>query len=221
MAISEQRICDVVATSPEAEDILEDAGIDYWFGWERMLGAACAAANVDTDVLAGRLSSCRPCAISEPPSSLAKLLRESEDQWKVTLAPAIRTALISAAALHGGREDVASQRLHALEAALAKHMETSRTLLLAAEAIEQGRAGSVDRETIRSLRLEHLDFARIANDLRDEAARLAPDDAAANLVAALRVVIRETHRHLKVAYNFILPQVVKAAAPRPLVCEPW
>jgi iron-sulfur cluster repair protein YtfE (RIC family) len=222
MVTEEKRICDVVAGSPEAEDVLEDAGIDYWFGWEQMLGAACGAANVNPDELARRLVSCRPsAAVESQPATLARLLADSDEQWRATLAPAIATALAAAARVTSQRGDVAIRLLKELQVALERHMTTSQLLLVAAEAIEQAQAGSVDQKTLRSLRLEHLDFARLASGLRAEAVRLASDAEAGELVAAMRTVIRETHRHLKVAYNFILPRLVPAAVARPVAGEPW
>ena len=68
------------------------------------------------------------------------------------------------------------------------------------------------------LRLEHLDLARIARDLRAYAETSGIDD---DLTDALRNVIHEVHHHLMVAYNFILPRLVTAAAARPVACEPW
>ena len=218
MAIADNRICDLIAVSPAAEEVLEDAGIDYWFGWERPLRVACEAARVDVDELAIRLSSCRPCAlVGSQPAKLAMLLRDSEQQWSAQLAPAIAKALV----LAGSHHPTATRLLKELQTALGRHMKTSRSLQPAADDIERAKAGSVDRETIRSFRLDHLDLARIAADLRTEAGRLSRDGSAAALADAVRIVIRETHRHIKLAHNFILPRMVAAAVARSVECEAW
>lgn len=218
MTLADNRLCDLVAVSPAAEEVLEDAGIDYWFGWERPLRVACEAAHIDVDELSARLSSCRPSAlIGSQPAKLVMLLRDSDEQWRAQLAPAIAKALV----LAGNRHPTTTRLLKELQTALNRHMKTSRSLEPAADDIEQAQAGSVDRETIRSFRLDHLDLARIAADLREEAARLRADAGTAALADALRIVIRETHRHIKVAHNFILPRLVAAAVARSVVCEPW
>jgi iron-sulfur cluster repair protein YtfE (RIC family) len=223
MEIEDKKICDVIAGSPEAEDILENAGVDYWFRWKRMLRPACQAAHVDPDEVAARLVSCPPRPGGESqPATLAALLRDSDQQWRQRIAPAITAVVTAAARLTGGRAAGATRLLGELQRQLEQHMATSRSLLPAADAIERGQAGILDCETLRTFRLEHLEFARIARDLRAEADRLAADADAAELVAAMRTVIREIHRHNKVGYNFILPRLVAAAAARPLAAgEPW
>ena len=222
MKIEDKRICDVIDGSAEAEDILEEAGVDYWFGWERMLRPACEAANVDPDDLAARLISCRPTAGGEPqPATLGELLRQSDQQWRERLAPAIASVVAAGAGLRAGRSEGATRLLLDLQKQLERHLAASRALLPVAGAIEEGQAGSVGRESIRAFRLEHLDFARMARDLGQEADRLAADADLAEVVSAMRTVIREIHRHIKVGYNFILPRLVAAAGARQVAFEPW
>ncbi|MBV9067962.1 MAG: hypothetical protein JO093_11070 [Acidobacteria bacterium] len=214
--VAEQRVCDVIAGFPDAEDVLEQAGVDYWFGLDEILGAACEAADADPNDVASRLGACRPCAQGDsPPVSLAALLRESDAQWRERLAPAIAKAGAIAALRH----PALSRLLQQLKKRLEVHTATSHSLLPAAEAIERGEAGVLEQKTLRTLRLEHLELARLARDLRAYADRSDIDDAA--LTEALRGVIHEVHHHLMVAYNFILPRLVAAAVARPVACEPW
>jgi len=80
----------------------------------------------------------------------------------------------------------------------------------------------VGRETLRILRLEHLDLAAMARDLRAESDRLPREGDAAELRATLRTVTREIHRHIKVAYNAILPRLIPAVTARAIRrSEPW
>jgi iron-sulfur cluster repair protein YtfE (RIC family) len=221
METGDKKVCDVIASSPDAEDVLENAGVDYWFGWDRKLGQACEAANVDPDELASRLVSGRPCAHSEPrPAKLAALLKESDAQWIQRIAPSIAAA-VAAARLRKERGDGAARLLNELEIHFEQHMATSESLMPMADSIEHGEAGIVGLVTLRTLRLEHLEFARIASGLRAEAERLGADADVAELVAAMRTVIREIHRHIRVAHNFILPRLVAAATTRPVAFEPW
>jgi len=213
--VEEQRVCDVIAGFADAEDVLEQAGVDYWFGSDETLGAACEAARADPKEVASRLAGCQLCAHSgSPPASLAALLRESDEQWRGRLAPAIARAI----AIAEMRRPAISRLVQELKRRIEQHMATSRSLLPAAEAIERGEAGVLHPRTLRMLRLEHLDLARIARDLRAYAETSGIDD---DLTDALRNVIHEVHHHLMVAYNFILPRLVTAAAARPVACEPW
>ena len=219
MDIEDRRECDVIAGSADAEDFLENAGVGYWLGRDRVLGPACEAANVDRDEVAYRVASCRPCKHGEPrPARLAALLRESDNQWIQLLAPAIAAA-VSAAQLTKGRHR-ATRLLSELQGQFEQHMATSESLMPMADSIEHGDGGIVGLVTLRSLRLEHLDLARIARDLGAEAERIEADADVAELVAALRTVIREIHHHIKIAYNFILPRLVAAATARPVAWEP-
>jgi iron-sulfur cluster repair protein YtfE (RIC family) len=212
--VAEQRVGDVIAGFPDAEDVLEQAGVDYWFGLDEMLGAACEAAHADQGEIASRLAACHPGAHNDStPATLAALLRESNEQWSERLAPAIERAI----SIAGTRSQAVSRLLQELKKRLEIHMATSRSLLPAAEAIERGEAGVLHPKTLRTLRLEHLDLARIARDLR----AYASEANGADLTDALRSVIRGVHHHLMVAYNFILPRLVTAAVARPVVCEPW
>src|ERR1051325_3865495 len=160
-------------------------------------------------------------AADKQPATLATLLNESHAQWKAQLAPACAEPRAAAAKLPDHRGDTANRLLKSLLLSLTRHMTTSRTLLESAEAIEEARPGSVDRQTLRVLRLEHLDFARIAGDLDREVRRLEGAADAAELYAALRAVICETHRHIEVAHTFILPRLGPAVRVRSVMCEPW
>jgi iron-sulfur cluster repair protein YtfE (RIC family) len=219
MEIEDKRVCDVIAGSADAEDFLENAGVGYWLGRDRKPGPACEAANVDPDEVASRLVSRRPCKHGEPrPAKLAALLRESDAQWRQRLAPAI-VAAVNAARLTKGRHR-ATRLLAELLGHSEQHMATSESLLPMADSIEHGEGGIVGLVTLRTLRLEHVDLARIARDLRAEVERLEADADVADLVAAIRVVIREIHHHIKIAYNFILPRLVAAATAGPVAFEP-
>lgn len=215
--IETQRVCDVIAGFPDAEDVLEQAGVDYWFGGDEILGVACKDAHADPAEVVSRIAACCPCARGDSPSAtLAALLRESDEQWRQRLAPAIETALTTARIRS---HPAASGPLRELKKRLEHHMATSHSLLPAAEAIGRGEAGVFDPTTLRALRLEHLDLARLVRDLRAYAEASGANDA--DLADVLRGVIHEVHHHLMMAYNIILPQLVTAAAGRPVAYEPW
>lgn len=222
MEIESRRICDLVADCPEAEDILENAGVDYWFGWERTLQAACEAANVDPKKVIVELEACPRSIAGEPqPVDFATLLRESDQIWLDRLSPAIAAALNAASTLKGERVRETTDLIGELQEQLARHMASSAALLPLADAIERRQASAVSRETVRKFRLDHLEFARIARDLRGNVEELQADTNAQTLALALRTVIREIHHHIKLAYNFILPRLVAAAPARTVAAEPW
>jgi hypothetical protein len=222
MEIEDRRICDVIARLPEAEEILENAGVDYWFGWERKFRGACEAAHIDPHALAGRMIDCPPGTDSEPrATTLTGLLLESNDHWARRLLPAIDAACASFAGGADGAGERAAALLCELRRELGAHMEASRSLLSIAAAIDAGQPALVNRRTVRSLQLKHLELSRIAQDLKDEASRMTSQPALTGPAVAIRTVVREVHRHLKVAYNFILPRLVPAVAARVVACEPW
>jgi len=215
--VVEERVGEVIAGFPAGEDILERAGVDYWFRSDETLGAACAASHVDPYEIASRLAVCHPCAQGDlPAASLAALLRESDGQWRQRLAPAIEAGIASAS-LRGCT--AITRLLHELKKRSEKHAATSRSLLPVADAIERGEPGILHQKTLRTLRLEHLELARIARDLRAHANASPADEA--DLADALRRAIREIQHHLMVSYNLILPRLVAATAAKAVVCEPW
>src|ERR1043165_5881190 len=167
MNVQDQRICDIVAASPDAEDVLDDAGVDYWFGWERPLRSACDAAHVDSEALQARLPACSiggPCEAR--PATLFALLRESDEQWSSHLEPAITAAFESVSTLGGRRGHAATRLLGELRARLESHMQVSRSLQASADAIDRGTKDVITKEMLRDLRLGHLAFIGIADDLR-------------------------------------------------------
>ena len=219
----DQRICDVVAACPNAEELFEACGVDYWFGWERDLRSACKAANVDAGELAAHLVPCAGSAASQAaPPLLMTVLENLEQQTTVEIFPAIEQAFGKADALLGERRERLRTLLARIRVRVESHDELSRELLAVASAIDQKKADAfVDPSLIRLLRLDHLELAELSRQLVEETAFLATSVEAEPVVIALRKVALVIHRHIKDAYNSVLPRFTAAATSRPIASEPW
>lgn len=219
----DQRICDVVAACPNAEELFEEWGVDYWFGWERDLRSACKAANVDAEELVAHLvRSAGSSGGQLAPKLLMTVLENLEQHTTVEILPAIEQAFGKVDALLGERRERLRTLLARIRVRVQSHDELSRELLAVASAIDQKKPDAfVDPSLIRLIRLDHLELAEMSRQLVDETAILATSVEAAPVVTALRQVALVIHRHIKDAYNSVLPRFTAAATSRPVASEPW
>ena len=219
----DQRICDVVAACPNAEELFEKRGVDYWFGWERDLRSACKAANVDAEELAAHLipRAGSPAPLAAPPL-LMTTLQNLEQHTAEEILPAIGQAFGKVDTLLGERRERLRTLLARIRVRVQSHDELSRELLTVASAIDQKKPDAfVDPSLIRLIRLDHLELADLSRQLVDETAILATSVEADTLVTALRQVALLIHRHIKDAYNSVLPRFTAASTSRPVASEPW
>ena len=199
-----QRLSEIVASAANAEDLLEEAGIDYWFGWDRPLKAACESAHVDPGTIAFRLIARDQDRRDDSDTSLVALFSRLDQHFEVRLEPALIRASREAEALEDAPRNAAIAILDVITRVLRAHVETMRrSLSPVAAAVDIGVSARVDGQMLRHLALEHATLAARSDDLRALADRL--DDSA--FATAARALIREIHQHNKISYNFVLPRL--------------
>lgn len=220
----DEPIAAVIAKTSNAEEVLEECGIDYWFGTDKTLKAACDARKTDVHAIVRRLEIAER---ERPPVPLAQLLDEIERHFDAEIRPAaIRVRSI--AGEPGGNMGAVLATLGAIEKILSRHLEIYRGYVLPAlrarDAWKPGTASSqqtLDQRLVRELAMQHSILAVRARELVEAASAAAAGDPS-GLVAASRKLSREIHHHLRVAYNEVMPELFAfAAMTRPVGCEPW
>lgn len=212
-----QRVSDVVAAATNAEDLFEEEGIDYWFGWNDSLREACKQARVSPEEIVFRLMARDRAAKDRSKESLVSLLSELDQHYELRLGPALAAARAAAAKLDAAPRSRCLSTLDTIDRVIQGHEETARqSLSPVAAALDVGAATSIDEKVLRGLAMEHSILALRATDLRDEAAHAE----SAEYASAARQLIREVHEHIKISYNFIMPRLI-AAVHRPAGVEPW
>jgi hypothetical protein len=200
----------VVGVAANAEDLFEEEGIDYWFGWTRPLRAACEVAHVCPEDIAFRLLA-RDRGLKDPAKeSLVTLLSDLDQHFDLRLEPALVKARNAAAKLEKGARARCSSTIDTIDRVIQTHEATVRcTLGPIAAALDVGAEVNVDEKIVRHLAMDHSILALRANDLRAD----ADQSQGTEFEAAARTLIREIHQHIKVSYNFILPRLVAAGRP--------
>ncbi len=214
---SNEPLSDIVAAASNAEDLFEEEGIDYWFGWKQPLRQACEAAHVAPAEIAFRLVA-RDRAQRDPSTeSLVTLMSALDQHFELKLEPALAAARTAAEKLGKPAGERCLNTIALIERMTRNHVETARrTLSPMAAAIDVGAAATLDEKVVRHMAMEHSLLAVRAGDLRDLAAH-SPD---AEFAAAARALIRELHQHVKISYNFVFPRLI-AATRRPAGYEAW
>ena len=199
-----EKIREIVSRKPAAEAALEEAGIDYWFDWERSLESACDRAGVDAACLIGQIDQLPDGTLPPQPPSLTGKLVQSATELEDRLLPAIRNASELVEKEPGVPSGYVLFLLRSMEKQLMLHRQRSERLLPVAQTIDTGRRAWLARQHLRELELDHVDLAQSAEALRYEAAELRKrgmSDAA----DAIRQVIHLLHQHIKLAHNFVFP----------------
>jgi iron-sulfur cluster repair protein YtfE (RIC family) len=231
MSYVDQPIASVIANTSNGEDVLEDSGIDYWFGCDATLGEACAARHVDPADVVSRLSPLpeRSGPMKSAPESLSAILEELNAHLAESILPALQG--IKAAAIRvpeSGRSEFSSM-VNSIEDLISTHEELVRTRLVRpVEAIEAtaGRdaAPPIDRRVLQQLALHHALLAFRIRELTEFVSRVAaegPAEATA-LITATRQLRQQLHHHIRIGYNNVMPRLVAlAAATKPRDFEPW
>lgn len=213
MSELERIIRDIVASSPEAEEVLDRAGIDYWFGWNRPLGAVCAASEIDQTNLVDELNRLPRRSVPLETKELPQLLRAAETHWTTVLEPALRAVAELAAASSNEHAAKIATLLHQLDRDLRHEVDAYRE-------VAKLRQPSIDFTTLRSLRLLQLDLERVARELRRTAAALPSDPASGELADQVRRLVREVHRRMRIDFNATIPALAEVAHAK-FECEPW
>jgi Regulator of cell morphogenesis and NO signaling len=222
MSSAEQRVCDVVTACPGAVSILENLGVDYWFNWNRQLRSACEAANVNPERVAADLATLPPSpAPLTLPVSLAGLLEESNRQANEELLPEIDRAKSAASRVVGQGAGTIQRLLESTGKLVRSHQHAATQLLLHAPAIDSNAPAVVDPELLRRLRLDPLELARLAKELTTAVHQLSDSPQTLPVTEHAQRLVHGIHRHITVAYNFILPRLVTAWKQSNRVGEPW
>ncbi len=227
----DQPIAAVIANTSNAEDVLEDCGIDYWFGCDATLGAACAARHVDPAIIVSRLSPLpeRSGPMRSAPESLSGILEELKAHFADAIRPALQGLKATAICVPESRRPEFSSMVNSIEDLISTHEELVRTRLVRlVEAIEatagQNPAQPIDRRVLQQLALHHALFAFRIRELTEFVSRVAaegPAEATA-LITATRQLRQQLHHHIRIGYNDVMPRLVAlAAATKPRGFEPW
>jgi len=211
-------LSEVVAAATNAEDLFEEEGIDYWFGWTQPFRTACEAAHVLPEEIAFRLLARDRSAKDPRQENLVSLLSDLDQQFDLRLEPALNQAHAAVAKLGPVGRARCGSTIDTIERVIRAHVDTARrTLSPVAAAIDVGADVRIDEKILRHLAMEHSILALRAKDLREEAARAGVEE----FTAAASHLVREIHQHIKLSFNFILPRLLQASLCRPSGIEPW
>lgn len=210
-------LSDIVAAASNAEELFEEEGIDYWFGWTQPLRRACEVAHVAPSDIAFRLLARDRTPRNPSTESLVGLLSDLDQHYELKLGPALDRARTAAEKLEKPDGEQCIDTIAIIERMTRNHVETARrTLSPVAAALDVGAAATLDEKILRHMAMEHSLLAMRAGDLRELAAR-SPN---AEFAAAARALVRELHQHIKISYNFVFPRLA-AATRRPAGYEAW
>jgi iron-sulfur cluster repair protein YtfE (RIC family) len=200
----DQPIREVVESASNAEDLFEEAGIDYWFGWERSLRSACEAARVDPETIVFRLIARDEKVKDLSRLSLVSLFSMLDQHFKLRLEPVLLRTRRAAETLDDlGAKQCAAAVIDIIERIVSSHVQTvRRTFSPLVAAIDAGVSTTIDPQLLRQISLEHATLSARADDLRAQAL----EDS--EFALAARELVREIHHHIKIAYNFIHPRLV-------------
>ncbi len=203
-----QPISDVVAAASNAEDLLEEAGVDYWFGWNQPLRAVCESAHVDPETIAFRLMARDTGVRDLGREGLVSLFSTVDQHFELRLQPALVRARRAAETLDDlAARSTAAAVLEGIDRVTHGHMESVRQMSPFAAALDIGADVTIDSQTVRHLTLDHNTLAMCAQDLR-----VLAEQGDGEFADAARALTREIHQHIKIAYNFILPRLVAATS---------
>ena len=197
----------LVRDVPDFELLLEDLGLDYWFGWDTALSALCRRDNVDLDKAAQTIARARAAGNLTPvpasdqrqlPSVFNDLLRHHASET----APALHRLVIEYERMEL-RGNV-FPRVHQHLTWLARDLDAHVTNLNAM------RRGELDIRSHPSmagdLTLAYTDIAFHLQELQD-LIRIVPQTEIA-FRGAFRAFSRALHHYLRIGYNEALPRVV-------------
>lgn len=229
MRLRDQPISAVIASASNAEDLLEECGIDYWFGCDQTLAAACSAAHVDVAALEERLLASEPIARSEPErKGVSILIEELNSHLDAAIRPAILRIRTAAAYVSDARTSGVLQIVDQIEAMISVHTTLLRRVMpaitrAAAAVTPTGKRTTPEQRVVRDLALQHSLFAVRVKKLVDLCSTLASDGTSesAALARAARQLSKEIHHHIRVSYQAVMPYLFQAASRKPQIVEPW
>jgi regulator of cell morphogenesis and NO signaling len=217
---------------PGATRVFEKLGIDYCCGGGQTLGAACAAAGLESDEVVRRLeaaSQAGPGPAEEkqwPEESLAALIDFILNKHHVFTAQEldrIQTLLTKVRSVHGERHRELLEiegLFNSLKADLTLHMKKEEMILFPyiielENAVAGGRRapspmfGTV-KNPVRMMRTEHDTAGEILRNIRKLSSDFAvPADACVSfqtLYEALEALEQDLHQHIHLENNMLFPR---------------
>jgi iron-sulfur cluster repair protein YtfE (RIC family) len=211
----------LVEAIPDFESLLEDLGIDYWFGWRTSLRAVCAYDGVDlakAEEAITRAAALAPAppAATAPVRSVSSILSELKQHYTIRIQPALRRLATECETMkRRGHELVrGGKHIEWISRDLAAHMEKVDEILVPyVIALEQGRTVTSDPRITRDFALAHTDLAFHVRELQDAVAAATSWREEA-FRRAFRDAAREVHHHIRIGYNEVLPRIADLARSR-------
>jgi regulator of cell morphogenesis and NO signaling len=233
---SETSVKDIALSSPEARQILEDAGVDYCCGGAKSLHEACLHSDVSADEILKRLrenraqvSSADATWLTAPLTDLTRHIREKHHRYVREAIPQIRTLLDKVKGKHGGNhpEIATIEKLFlAMARELIMHMQKEEQILFpyinALEFSAHGN-GSLEppffqtvRNPVQAMMKEHDAAGDLLRQLRKATSDYtAPADACPTYLAlyqSLREFEADLHQHVHLENNILFPRAVELEA---------
>lgn len=220
--LRDQRISAVIACASNAEELLEECGIDYWFDCDRTLGAACAGARVDVAALENRLlASPKPGGPQPEDGCLSDVIGAVTCDLDAAVRPAIVGVRTVAARVSGAGVADYLKIIDDIESMISAHERLVRAHVMPAIAAPPSVA--LDQHVVRELARQHALLALRVKKAADVCKRLAADGSAesATLDCATRRLAQAIHHHVRISYQNVMPQLFALVSKRPPGCETW
>ncbi len=222
--LRDRSISAVIANTSNAEDVLEECGIDYWFDCNRTLAAACAAAHIDVAALEERLLPSASVATQPADKSISILIDELNSHLRTSIRPAILGVRKAAASVSDARTNDLLTMVGEIEAMISIHFELLRRVMPAVTSDTTVREHTnPEQRVVRDLALQHALLAlrvKKAVDLASQLARKGTAEAIA-LAGIARQLAKEIHHHIRISYQMVMPYLFAMASRRSHEVEPW
>ena len=217
---ADQPISTVIDQTENAEEVFEELAIDYWFGADRTLRAACEARGLDAAAIEARL---RPRATPVAQKTLLAAIEELDHHFDEFIRPSV-LALEEASCSVKDRRGELLKVVTSIDESLSQHVQAVREELLPSLMKSGGEVGIADAKILRQVALEHDALTIQLKKLSQVASRLATEGTpeAAAVARSIGDLARHVHHHIRIAYHDLMPPLVaRAAAAKPTGYEPW
>lgn len=219
-----QSLVRIVAQSRDAERVLEQLGVDYWFGGDASLERACERAGVPLSVVAERLLHLTPPSAREP-FTAANLIAEIDRHYGRVLTPAMRgveerVRRVRSQYRHSQLGQIA-QLVHCIDRQLSDHLALGRTLLFPyfvelEKSVQTATPAQPMKLSACWRGRMALDHTELLGDLL-EARRLlssvlpepAPPPSVRRAAEAMRQVEEALHHHVLLEYQCLFPLSIR------------
>ncbi len=233
---AEMKTKDIALSSPQARQVLEEAGVDYCCGGGKSLHDACASAGVSAEAILTRLCEngkhVDPDAadwVSAPLSDLTRHIRERHHQYVRAAIPRIQSLANKVNAKHGADhgELAAIQSLFGqVGHEMIMHMQKEEYVLFPyIEAVERSIASGASleppffqtvRNPIQTMMKEHDAAGDLVRRIREESSSYTPPENACPTFKAfydeLKRFEEDLHRHVHLENNVLFPRAAEAEA---------